>query len=68
MIAKVAQEQWNKMSAEDKQPYEAKAAADKTRFKAEMKAYNNAKGANYSGDDTSESEDSEDLPLASRRI
>ena len=38
-IAKMAGAQWKEMSAEDKQPYEAKAEADKKRYAAEMKAY-----------------------------
>jgi structure-specific recognition protein 1 len=59
-IAKVAGAQWKELSAEDKQPYEAKAAADKERYAAEMKAYKQQAGGGGGGDQ-SESEDSEDL-------
>ncbi|CAK9175389.1 unnamed protein product [Ilex paraguariensis] len=40
-MGRVLGDQWNKMSAEEKEPYEAKAHADKRRYKSEINSYKN---------------------------
>ncbi|XP_019442642.1 PREDICTED: FACT complex subunit SSRP1-like [Lupinus angustifolius] len=39
-VGRVLGEKWKKMSAEEKEPYEAKARADKIRYKDEISGYN----------------------------
>lgn len=38
-VSKIAGEQWNDLSAEEKAPYEAQAAEDKERYERELEAY-----------------------------
>ncbi|KAM7506705.1 hypothetical protein LguiA_017158 [Lonicera macranthoides] len=45
-VGKVLGERWNKMTAEEKEPYEAKARADKIRYRDELSGYKNAQPAN----------------------
>ncbi|MFZ8518398.1 hypothetical protein ACO1MH_15060, partial [Staphylococcus aureus] len=40
-VGRVLGDRWNKMSAEEKEAYEANARADKKRYNDEMKGYNN---------------------------
>ncbi|XP_051118009.1 FACT complex subunit SSRP1-like isoform X2 [Andrographis paniculata] len=42
-LGKVLGERWNKMTGEEKSPYEAKARADKKRYSEEISEYNNSK-------------------------
>ncbi|XP_048499938.1 FACT complex subunit SSRP1 isoform X2 [Beta vulgaris subsp. vulgaris] len=52
-IGKVLGERWRNMSAEEKEPYEAKARADKKRYLAALDDYKNALAAiSYSGDES----------------
>ncbi|KMT10211.1 hypothetical protein BVRB_5g119720 [Beta vulgaris subsp. vulgaris] len=52
-IGKVLGERWRNMSAEEKEPYEAKALADKKRYLAALDDYKNALAAiSYSGDES----------------
>ncbi|XP_027152977.1 FACT complex subunit SSRP1 [Coffea eugenioides] len=44
-VGKVLGERWNKMSAEEKAPYEAKARADKKRYSDEISGYKNPQAA-----------------------
>ncbi|CDP02200.1 unnamed protein product [Coffea canephora] len=44
-VGKVLGERWNKMSAEEKAPYEAKARADKKRYNDEISGYKNPQAA-----------------------
>ncbi|MCO5551234.1 hypothetical protein L7F22_004733 [Adiantum nelumboides] len=58
-VAKVLGERWKKMTDEEKEPYEAQAKRDKTRYAAEMEDYRSGKGASgptgdHSSDDASE--------------
>ena len=48
---------WKELSAEDRQPHEAKAAADKERYTSEMKAYKEKKRAEAADDDDDDDED-----------
>ncbi|CAI9109632.1 OLC1v1009491C1 [Oldenlandia corymbosa var. corymbosa] len=45
-VGKVLGEKWNKMSAEEKAPYEAKARADKKRYTDEISGYKNPQVSN----------------------
>ncbi|KAK4834438.1 hypothetical protein QYF36_022701 [Acer negundo] len=52
-VGRVLGEKWKKMSAEEKEPYEAKAQADKKRYKDEITGYKNPKPMNIdSGNDS----------------
>ncbi|KAL3525963.1 hypothetical protein ACH5RR_014335 [Cinchona calisaya] len=52
-VGKVLGERWNKMSAEEKVPYEAKARADKKRYNDEISGYKNPQAMNVdSGNDS----------------
>jgi structure-specific recognition protein 1 len=48
-VAKKLGELWKGMGAEDKKPYEARAAEDKQRYQAAMEKYNAAKAAEEGG-------------------
>ncbi|KAL2552332.1 FACT complex subunit SSRP1 [Forsythia ovata] len=52
-VGKVLGERWNKMTAEEKAPYEAKARADKKRYTDQISDYKNPQTINVeSGDDS----------------
>nr|XP_029145610.1 FACT complex subunit SSRP1 isoform X2 [Arachis hypogaea] len=52
-VGRVLGEKWKKMSAEEKEPYEAKARADKKRYKDEISGYKNPQPVNIdSGNET----------------
>lgn len=51
-VGKVLGDRWNKMSAEEKAPYEAKARADKKRYNDEISGYKNPQSGNISGHDS----------------
>lgn len=57
-IGKVLGEKWRSMSAEEKEPYEAKARADKKRYKDEIGGYN-SKNAQPSNADSMDESDSQ---------
>ena len=48
---------WKELDAEGRQPYEAKAAADKERYMSEMKAFKEKKRAEQAGDDEDDEEE-----------
>ncbi|KAJ4707499.1 FACT complex subunit SSRP1 [Melia azedarach] len=54
-VAKVLGEKWTKMSAEEREPYEAKARADKKRYKDEITGYKNPKPMNIDSGNESDS-------------
>ncbi|KAL2523409.1 FACT complex subunit SSRP1 [Forsythia ovata] len=54
-VGKVLGERWNKMTAEEKTPYEAKARADKKRYNDEITGYKNPQTANVNLVDESDS-------------
>ncbi|XP_019161740.1 PREDICTED: FACT complex subunit SSRP1-like [Ipomoea nil] len=54
-VGKVLGDKWNKMSAEEKQPYEAMARADKKRYSDEISDYKNAQPTNVDSGNDSES-------------
>uniref|UniRef100_A0A803LFN3 FACT complex subunit SSRP1 n=1 Tax=Chenopodium quinoa TaxID=63459 RepID=A0A803LFN3_CHEQI len=56
-IGKVLGEKWRKMSAEEKEPYEAKARADKKRYSDEIGDYKNPQPANADSGNESDSEE-----------
>ncbi|GLT35391.1 hypothetical protein SLA2020_098490 [Shorea laevis] len=52
-VGRALGEKWKKMSAEEKEPYEAKARADKLRYKDEINGYKNPQAMNIdSGNDS----------------
>lgn len=52
-LGRVLGEKWNKMTAEEKEPFEAKARADKKRYKDEITGYKNPQPMNIdSGNDS----------------
>ncbi|XP_011098577.1 FACT complex subunit SSRP1 [Sesamum indicum] len=54
-VGKVLGERWNKMTAEEKAPYEAKARADKKRYTEEISGYKNPQTTNVDSADESDS-------------
>ncbi|XP_057519671.1 FACT complex subunit SSRP1-like isoform X2 [Amaranthus tricolor] len=54
-IAKVLGEKWRNMSAEEKEPYEAKARADKKRYNNQIGDYKNPQSANLDSENESDS-------------
>ncbi|KAL2499984.1 FACT complex subunit SSRP1 [Abeliophyllum distichum] len=55
-VGKVLGERWNKMTAEEKTPYEAKARADKKRYNDEITGYKNLQTANVNLVDESDTD------------
>lgn len=55
-IGKALGEKWRKMSAEEKEPYEAKARADRKRWKDELGDYKNPQSVNVDSDNDSDSQ------------
>ncbi|KAK3015284.1 hypothetical protein RJ639_006922 [Escallonia herrerae] len=55
-VGKVLGERWNKMSAEEKEPFEAKARADKKRYQDQISGYKNPQPANIDSGNDSDSE------------
>lgn len=58
-VARVIGERWKKMSEQEKEPYEASAKMDRTRYTSEMAEYRSGKGAAVPTGDESSDEDSE---------
>ncbi|GLT36135.1 hypothetical protein SLA2020_105370 [Shorea laevis] len=54
-VGKALGERWKKMSAEEKEPYEAKARADKKRYKDEISGYKNPQPMSIDSGNDSES-------------
>ncbi|TKY53784.1 FACT complex subunit SSRP1 [Spatholobus suberectus] len=54
-VGRVLGEKWKKMSAEEKEPYEAKARADKKRYKDEISGYKNPQPMNIDSGNESDS-------------
>lgn len=54
-MARVLGEKWKKMSAEEKEPYEAKASVDKKRYKDEVSGYKNPQPMNIDSGNESDS-------------
>lgn len=54
-VGKVLGERWNKMTAEEKAPYEAKARADKKRYTDQISDYKNPQTINVDSEDGSDS-------------
>ncbi|XP_073224112.1 FACT complex subunit SSRP1 isoform X2 [Cicer arietinum] len=54
-VGRVLGEKWKKMSAEEKEPYEAKAQADKKRYKDELSGYKNPQPMNIDSGNESDS-------------
>ncbi|KAI9075216.1 hypothetical protein K1719_042825 [Acacia pycnantha] len=54
-VGRVLGEKWKKMSAEEKEPYEAKARADKKRYKDEISGYKNPQPMNVDSGNESDS-------------
>ncbi|XP_057517531.1 FACT complex subunit SSRP1-like [Amaranthus tricolor] len=54
-IAKALGEKWRNMSAEEKEPYEAKARADKKRYNDQIGGYKNSQSANVDSENESDS-------------
>ncbi|KAI4351361.1 hypothetical protein L6164_005734 [Bauhinia variegata] len=54
-VGKVLGEKWKKMSAEEKEPHEAKARADKKRYKDEISGYKNPQPTNVDSGNESDS-------------
>ncbi|KAH7845426.1 hypothetical protein Vadar_001843 [Vaccinium darrowii] len=54
-IAKVLGEKWKKMSAEEKEPYEVKARADKKRYSDQISSYKNPQPMNIDSGNESDS-------------
>ncbi|KAL8528300.1 hypothetical protein ACS0TY_005925 [Phlomoides rotata] len=52
-VGKVLGERWNKMTADEKAPYEAKARADKKRYNEEISGYKNTQSSNVDSADVS---------------
>ncbi|KAK3030827.1 hypothetical protein RJ639_035756 [Escallonia herrerae] len=55
-VGKVLGERWNKMSAEEKEPFEAKARADKKRYQDQISGYKNPQPTNIDSGNDSDSE------------
>ncbi|GMG98436.1 hypothetical protein Nepgr_000276 [Nepenthes gracilis] len=55
-VGKVLGDKWRKMSAEEREPYEAKARADKKRYKDEIGGYKNPQPSNMDSGNESDSE------------
>ena len=55
-VGKVLGDMWKKMSAEEKEPYEARARADKKRYKDEISGYKNPQPMNIDSGNESDSE------------
>ncbi|CAK9162870.1 unnamed protein product [Ilex paraguariensis] len=54
-MGRVLGDQWNKLSAEEKEPYEAKARADKKRYESESSSYKNPQPRNTDSGNESDS-------------
>ncbi|KAI3462955.1 hypothetical protein Pfo_019618 [Paulownia fortunei] len=54
-VGKVLGDRWNKMTADEKSPYEAKALADKKRYNDEITGYKNPQTTNVDSADVSDS-------------
>ncbi|PON95894.1 Structure-specific recognition protein [Trema orientale] len=55
-VGRVLGDKWKKMSAEEKEPFEAKARQDKKRYKAEISGYKNPQPMNIDSGNESDSE------------